>query len=189
MIDRPAAYEQTLEGFGRVSVVPVRPKEDLDLTYGWVTEERAKFWGMTEHSKEYVLAIYEYLDALDTHHSYLLLLDGEPIALFQTYDPAADPVGECYEVEPGDVGTHLLVAGARGKARAGFTGALMGVLAGFLFTDPKTQRIVVEPDARNEQARARLRRTGFTLGPEIDLPDKRARLAFLRRADAPCTFG
>lgn len=94
-------------------------------------------------------------------------------------------MGECYEVEPGDVGTHLLVAAAGGKARVGFTGALMGVLAAFLFADPGTRRIVVEPDARNEQAAARMRRTGFTLGPEIQIGEKRAQLAFLRREDAP----
>jgi penicillin amidase len=181
-------FEKTLDGFGTVSIVPVRPEEDLDLIYGWVTEERARFWGMTEHSREYVLEIYEYLDSLDTHHAYLLLRDSKPVAIFQTYEPDADPVGECYEVEPGDIGAHLLVAGADGKAQAGFTGALMSVLAAYLFAEPKHQRIVVEPDARNDQAAIRLRRTGFTIGPEIRLPEKVARLAFLRREDAPCSI-
>ncbi|MEU5157615.1 GNAT family N-acetyltransferase [Glycomyces sp. NPDC021274] len=185
MIDRPAVFAQHLEGFGTVSIVPLRPAEDLDLIYGWVTEERAKFWGMTEHSRDHVLEIYEYLDGLDTHHAYLMLRDARPIALLQTYEPDADPVGEYYEVEPGDFGMHLLVAPAGGNAQAGFTGVLMGVLAGFLFADPKRRRIVVEPDARNEQAAARLRRIGFTFGPEIQLPHKTARLAFIRREDAP----
>ncbi|WP_435830286.1 GNAT family N-acetyltransferase [Micromonospora echinospora] len=27
--------------------------------------------------------------------------DGRPVGLFQTYEPAADPVGECYDVRPG----------------------------------------------------------------------------------------
>ncbi|PRY55804.1 GNAT family N-acetyltransferase [Glycomyces artemisiae] len=186
MIDRPAVFEERVEGFGRIAIVPVRPAEDLDLIYGWVTEERAKFWGMTEHSKDHVLEIYEYLDSLETHHAFLVLRDRTPIALFQTYEPAADPVGECYEVEPGDIGAHLLVAGANGRARPGFTGELMGVLAQYLFADPAHRRIVVEPDARNAQAAARMRRTGFALGPEIQLGDKRAQLAFLRREDAPC---
>lgn len=185
MIDRPAVFEQTMDGFGAVAIVPVHPSEDLDLIYGWVTEERARFWGMTEHTKDYVLEIYEYLDALPTHHAYLVLRDREPVALFQTYEPDADPVGECYDVEPGDIGAHLLVAPARGPATPGFTGALMAVFTAFLFADPKHTRIVVEPDTRNEQATARMRRTGFTLGPEIRLPEKTARLAFLRREDAP----
>jgi penicillin G amidase len=186
MIDRPAVFEQTLDGFGTVSIVPVRPKEDLDLIYGWVTQERARFWGMTEHSREYVLEIYEYLDSLDTHHAYLLLRDQKPVALFQTYEPDADPVGECYEVEPGDIGVHLLVtAAADGKAESGFTVALLKVIGAHLFADPKHRRIVAEPDTRNAQASARLRRSGFTIGPEITLPDKTARLAFFRREDAP----
>src|SRR5919106_463397 len=55
MIDRPAVFEQSVDGFGQVSIVPVRPAEDLDLIYGWVTEERARFWGMTGHTREHVL--------------------------------------------------------------------------------------------------------------------------------------
>ncbi|GAA2143932.1 hypothetical protein GCM10009782_38730 [Glycomyces algeriensis] len=188
VIDRPAVFEKKPEGFGTVSIVPLNPAEDLDLVHGWVTQERARFWGMTEHSREHVLEIYEYLDALDTHHAYLMLRDGEPIALLQTYEPDADPVGECYEVEPGDFGMHLLIAPAGGSAQAGFTGVLMGVIAGFLFADPKHLRIVVEPDARNEQAAARMRRSGFTFGPEIQMPHKTARLAFFRREDAPAHF-
>ncbi|MCC3765641.1 GNAT family N-acetyltransferase [Glycomyces sp. TRM65418] len=185
MIDRPAVFERTAEDFGRVAIVPVRPVEDLDLIYGWVTEERARFWGMTAHSREKVLEIYEFLDSLDTHHAFLILRDGEPIALFQTYEPDADPVGECYAFEPGDIGAHLLIASSRGNAQAGFTGALMRVITAYLFDDPKHLRVVAEPDSRNEQAAARLRRTGFTLGPEVRLPDKTARLAFLRREDVP----
>jgi penicillin amidase len=186
MIDRPAVFERTVEDFGHVAIVPVRPAEDLDLIYGWVTEERARFWGMTAHSREKVLEIYEFLDSLETHHAFLVLREGEAIALFQTYEPDADPVGECYDVEPGDIGAHLLLGPARGTSQAGFTGVLMGVFAAYLFADPKHLRIVAEPDARNERAAVRLRRSGFTLGPEIRLPDKTARLAFLRREDAPC---
>jgi penicillin amidase len=168
-----------------VSIVPVRPDEDLDLIYSWVTEERARFWGMTRHSREHVLEIYEYLDSLETHHAYLMLRDGEPITLLQTYEPAADPIGECYEVEPGDFGMHVFVAPARGNPQPGFTGAVMEVIVRFLFADPSHRRIVIEPDARNERAANRMRRTGFTFGPEIQLPDKTARLAFFRREDLP----
>ncbi|GAB3233529.1 penicillin acylase family protein [Glycomyces halotolerans] len=181
---RAPVHERTVEGFGHVGIVPLDPKSDLDLVHGWVTEERARFWGMTGYSREKVLEIYEFLDSLTTHHAYLVHRDAVPVALFQTYEPDADPMGECYDVRPGDFGVHLLVARPdRGAARAGFTAALVSVLLEFAFKDPSHRRIVVEPDARNEQARARLRRTGFTIGPEVELPDKRARLAFLDRED------
>lgn len=181
---RTAVHEQSIPSFGRVRIVPVDPEADLDLIYGWVSEERARFWGMTSHSREKVLEIYEFLDSLTTHHAYLVLRDDEPVALFQTYEPDADPVGEYYDVEPGDFGVHLLVARPdRAGAQAGFTASMVAVLAEFVFKDPSHLRLVGEPDARNEQARARLRRIGFTLGPQVDLPEKRAQLAFLRRED------
>jgi hypothetical protein len=118
------------------------------------------------------------------------------VALFQTYDPAEDRVALCYEVRPGDVGVHLLLAPASGSSEPGFTERLTAVLLTHLLADPGLRRIVVEPDARNEKAIARLLRTGFEPGPEvllpaIDLPDdvrlpaKRARLAFLRREAVP----
>ncbi|MER5460148.1 GNAT family N-acetyltransferase [Streptomyces sp. NPDC002668] len=178
---REAVHEQTVEGFGTVRVLPLDPVADLDLIHGWVTGERARFWGMGGHSREQVLEIYEYLDSLTTHHAYVVQRDGEPVALFQTYEPDADPVGECYDVQPGDFGVHLLIGPAHGGTERGFTGGLLSVLVGYALADPEHRRIVVEPDARNEKAIERMVRAGFVLGPEIDKPEKRARLAFLSR--------
>ncbi|MFC9268788.1 GNAT family N-acetyltransferase [Streptomyces zhihengii] len=179
---REAVHEQHIEGFGTVRVLPLDPVADLDVVHGWVTEERARFWGMNGHTREEVREIYEYVGSLPTHHAFLVLLDDEPAALFQTYEPDADPVGECYEVRPGDFGVHLLVAPAAGGHRPGFTWALMLALMAYCFADEKHLRIVVEPDARNEKAIERMVRSGFVRGPVIDKPEKRAQLAFLDRA-------
>ncbi|MFC9458096.1 GNAT family N-acetyltransferase [Streptomyces sp. NPDC056983] len=184
-------YERTVEGFGTVRVVPVDPAADLDVIHGWVREERARFWGMEGASREQVRETYEHLDSLTTHHAHLVRLDGEPVALFQTYEPEADRVSECYEVEDGDIGVHFLIAPAAGGAVRGFTGALMTVLVAYALEGHGKRRIVVEPDARNTKAVALLERAGFALGPEIVLPEidlpevflpeKRARIAFLER--------
>ncbi|ADB29888.1 peptidase S45 penicillin amidase [Kribbella flavida DSM 17836] len=170
---------------GRIRIVPVVPERDLDLIVGWVHAERARFWGMTELSRDEVLGIYTFLDAAPTHHVYLIHLDDVPVALFQTYDPQADPVGEVYPVQPGDIGTHILIA--PGDPRPGFTGRLFDVLFGFLLGHLGHPRVVVEPDARNAKAVARLERTGFELGPEVEIrqhdeTSKRARLALLTAA-------
>ncbi|MFE6900723.1 GNAT family N-acetyltransferase [Streptomyces sp. NPDC057717] len=186
-----AVYEQTVEGFGTVRVGPVDPAADLDVIHGWVREERARFWGMEGASREQVRETYEHLDSLTTHHAHLVRLDGEPVALFQTYEPEADRVSECYEVEDGDIGVHFLIAPATGGAVRGFTGALMTVLVTYALEGRGKRRIVVEPDARNTKAVTLLERAGFELGPEIVLPEidlpevflpeKRARIAFLKR--------
>ena len=164
----------------KVTMTNAVPERDAPLIHSWATEPRGRFWGMGDHTVEEVQEVYEYIDTLTAHHAYLVRLGGEPVALFQTYEPAADPVGEFYPVRPGDFGVHLMIAPTDLQS-AGFTGALLRVLAECAFADPEVKRIVVEPDARNDKAIARFERFGFVAGELIDLPHKTARLAFLSR--------
>lgn len=106
---RVALHEQVIDGIGTVRILRVDPHADLDVIHGWVSEERARFWGMNGLSREQVLETYVHLDSLDTHHAFLAVKDGEPAALFQSYEPEADRVSECYDVEEGDIGIHLLI--------------------------------------------------------------------------------
>ncbi|MFI7024081.1 GNAT family N-acetyltransferase [Micromonospora sp. NPDC049900] len=174
-------YQEKIADLGTLSLTTVDPMVDAELLHGWVTQPRAVFWGMGSHTLDEVREIYEFVDALTTHHAYLIRLDDVPIGLFQTYQPAADPVGERYPVRPGDIGMHLLLAPPPGLPRA-LASPVGAALARFLFLDPTRDRIVVEPDVRNDAARRRLLAEGFTLAEEIDMPDKRAQLAFLTRA-------
>jgi hypothetical protein len=189
---RAAVHEQVIDGFGTVRILPLDPKADADVVHGWVTEPRAEFWGMNGLSKEQVMEIYAHLDTLDTHHAFLALHDGVPVGLLQTYEPEADRVSECYEVEPGDIGVHVLLAPAgRGGARPGWSASVLAAFTSYVMVGLDRRRVVVDPDVRNEKAVARFLRQGFERGPvvvlpEIDLPDvylpeKRAQLAFLRR--------
>ncbi|MQY12198.1 hypothetical protein SRB5_23280 [Streptomyces sp. RB5] len=172
-------------------ITPVDPVADLDVLYGWVSQDRARFWGMTGATREEVGEIYAHLDGLDTHHAYLVRRDGVPVALVQTYEPTADRVSETYDALPGDRGLHLLLAPAEGTPRPGFTGEVLDAVLGFVFADPECRRLIADPDTANAAAIARLTRTGFAEGPEvllpeIDLPDvrlpaKHARLMFLER--------
>ena len=175
-----AAYAEDLPGWGRLRLVQVAPSDDVDLIHSWVSEERARFWGMGSHTRAQVLEIYEFLDGLDTHHAYLIELAGEPMGLFQTYEPLHDPVGEAYPALPGDIGMHLLVAPAS-RHIPHFTPVLASALIRFMFSDPAKDRIIVEPDARNTKAIKRLRATCFELGPIIGLAEKDAQLASLTR--------
>ncbi|MFJ6197531.1 GNAT family N-acetyltransferase [Micromonospora sp. NPDC092111] len=181
MTTAPTSRTRRIDGFGEVSIRPVEPDRDADVIHDWVTRERSRFWGMRAASRERVREVYAYVDSLATHHAYLVHRDGRPVALFQTYEPAADPVGECYDVRPGDFGIHLLIGPPDGGAEPGFTGVVLGAFLDFVLADPSRLRLVAEPDARNDRAVARLVRAGFVPGPQIDLPDKRAQLLFLDR--------
>ena len=175
-----AAYQEELPAWGQLRLVQVAPGDDVDLIHSWVSEERARFWGMGAHTRAQILEIYEFLDGLDTHHAYLIELAGEPVGLFQTYEPLHDPVGEAYPALPGDIGMHLLLAPASRRIPH-FTHMLASALIRFMFSDPAKDRIIVEPDARNAKAIKRLRSTCFELGPIIRLAEKDAQLAHLTR--------
>jgi len=186
-------HTQDVDGFGTVTIRPLDAKADAGLVHGWVREERAAFWGMNGLTQDQVADIYAHMDTLDTHHAYLLEKDGEPAGLLQTYEPEADRVSECYAVEPGDIGVHLLLGPAdpTGGPRPGWSSALLGAVASYVLIGLDRQRVVVDPDVRNDKAIARFLRMGFVAGervvlPEIDLPDvylpeKHAQLAFLSR--------
>jgi hypothetical protein len=189
---RDAVHVEEIDGFGAVRVLPLDAKGDAELIHGWVSEERAAFWGMNGLTRDQVAETYAHLDTLTTHHAFLLVKDGVPAALLQTYEPEADRVGECYEVRPGDIGIHLLVAPPPADgARSGWTSALVAAVTGYMFRTLDRTRIVIDPDVGNEKAIARYVRQGFVAGPvvvlpEVDLPDvylpeKRAQLAFLER--------
>ncbi|WP_143650498.1 GNAT family N-acetyltransferase, partial [Streptomyces tricolor] len=105
-------HVQHIDGYGTVRIRPLDPEGDADLIHAWVSDERAAFWGMNGLTRAQVAEIYAHMATLDTHHAHLVTKDGEPAALFQTYEPAADRVGECYDVRPGDLGVHLLLAPA-----------------------------------------------------------------------------
>ncbi|MBT2421904.1 acetyltransferase [Streptomyces sp. ISL-22] len=190
--DRAPVHAQAVDGFGTVRILPLDPHADAEVVHGWVSEERASFWGMNGLTRDQVAEIYAHMATLDTHHAFLVLRDADPVALLQTYEPEADRVSECYDVRPGDIGVHLLLAPAGPEgARPGWTSALLTVITSYVFLVLDRQRVVVDPDVRNEKAVARFLRQGFTAGPavvlpEVDLPDvyipqKNAQLAFLTR--------
>ncbi|GHB25947.1 acetyltransferase [Streptomyces viridiviolaceus] len=189
---RESVHEQALDGFGTVRVLPLDAAADAEVVHRWVSEDRASFWGMNGLTQDQVAGIYAHMDTLDTHHAFLLVMDGVPVALLQTYEPEADRVSECYAAQPGDIGVHLLLApaGAQG-ARSGWTSGLAAVITTYVLIGLDRRRIVVDPDVRNDKAVARFLKQGFTAGPavvlpEVDLPDvylpeKKAQLAFLTR--------
>lgn len=181
-------HQRVIPGFGDIRITVLDPDGDLDLIHGWVTQGRARFWGLGELSREELRDTYAYVDTLPSHHAFLLWRDGEAIALVQTYEPENDPVGECYPVQPGDVGIHFFLGG-RGAPIAGLTTRVVAALAAWVFAEPEALRVVVEPDIDNAAAVARMRRVGFELGPVIELPTKRAQLAFLTRASAARLVG
>jgi len=161
------------------TIRPVDPPRDAALLHGWVSQERAAYWGMLDKDVEEVEAIYSYVQEQPHLAAYLVTRDDRPLALFQTYDPAVDEIGGYYDRRPGDVGVHLFLADD--PARAGLTPALLELLMDWVFADEAHRRIVAEPDARNAKSVALFVSLGAALGPIVQLPNKPAQFTFLTR--------
>jgi RimJ/RimL family protein N-acetyltransferase len=153
---------------------PLDPARDAELIHSWVTEERATFWMMQDHTVDEVREIYTWIHEQPTHHAWLVHSDDDPVALFQDYDPRAEEVGEHYDVQPGDIGVHFMVRPGRAKL-------VMPFLLREVFADPQVRSVIAEPDIRNAKSLALVDRLGFERGPEIQLWTKPAQLMFLTR--------
>lgn len=165
---------------GRIEVFVLDPVGDLDLLHEWVTRPSSRFWGLAELSRDDLRDLYLFVDGLPSHHAFLIRRDGLPIVLLQTYEPENDPLGEAYEVQAGDAGVHFFL-GDRGAPVPRFSWYVTDLIADFLFSRAEVDRIVIEPDVGNERAIARAVKSGFELGPLVQLPDKTGQLAFLSR--------
>lgn len=152
------------------------PEHDSGLAHRWLTHPKSTFWMMQQATVDDVTRYLTEADAYIGSH------DGAPVFLMERYDPAKDPVGRCYEVEPGDVGMHFLVAPADAPIH-GFTRGVISTVMSFLFTDPTTRRVVVEPDVRNTAVHTLNKAVGFRIEATISLPDKTAYLSTCTRTD------
>lgn len=168
----------------------VDPIQDAPLLHSWVTQPYASFWGMLSSTVQDVVEEYSKIQSTGHHHALLGLDDGAPAFLMEEYDPDASPLAAVYAVQPGDRGMHLLVSPPATGPRPGYTLDVMRSVVSRMFTDPETERIVVEPDARNHKIHALNERVGFRPGAVVTLPAvdpseafKEALLSFCTRAD------
>ncbi|MFF7972708.1 GNAT family N-acetyltransferase [Streptomyces sp. NPDC007905] len=162
------------------SIRPLDALKDAGLLHGWVTHPKAAFWMMREAKPEDVERAYLEIAADEHHHAFLGLRDGEPVFLMERYDPAHRELVGLYEPQPGDVGMHFLVAPSDTPVH-GFTRAVITAVMAYLFEDPGTRRVVVEPDVRNTAVHALNEAVGFVPQGEIRKPEKKALLSFCTR--------
>ncbi|MEE7547243.1 GNAT family N-acetyltransferase, partial [Xanthomonas sp. Kuri4-1] len=171
------------------TLAPLRLPDDVPVLHDWVTRDYARFWGMQQAGVQDVEAFYARLQASGTAQAYLARdAEGRPAFLIECYDPAHDEVGAHYPVRPGDCGMHLLLAPCE-RPLPGFSLQAMRAVLAFLFADPQTRRVVVEPDLRNERIHRLNARVGFRPQRVIQLGSKQAQLAFCTRADHLATLG
>lgn len=170
----------TTLSLGTFTFRPLDPLNDGELIHGWVTHPKAAFWMMQNHTVADVEREYMAIAAHEHHDAFIGLHDGEPAFLMERYDPSEVELVGLYEARPGDVGMHFLVAPTDTPVH-GFTRAVITAVMEELFRDPATERVVVEPDVRNEAVHALNEAVGFEIAERIAKPEKDAYLSFCTR--------
>ncbi|MCX4582007.1 GNAT family N-acetyltransferase [Streptomyces sp. NBC_01481] len=170
------------------TVRPLDPFADAELVHGWVTHPKAAFWLMQDAKLQDVEREYMAISAHEHHHAFIGLKDGEPVFLMERYDPAHVELVGLYDAMPGDVGMHFLVAPTDTPVH-GFTRGVITAVMETLFADMATERVVVEPDVRNQAVHALNEAVGFVPEREIKKPEKDALLSFCTRAQFEAARG
>jgi siderophore synthetase component/RimJ/RimL family protein N-acetyltransferase len=190
----------------QITFRPVDPARDAPLVHAWLTHPRARYWEMTDHSpeqtREYLRAIADdpgqdgwigrvadtaHGDDAPSDHGADDLSDQADVVYVETYDPAILIPPDALRARAGDLGMHVLVGPPVGEPRHGFTAEVMGAVMRFCFGDRRAERVVVEPDVRNDRILAKNAAAGFRVLRELDLTvdghSKRAALSVCTRED------
>jgi RimJ/RimL family protein N-acetyltransferase len=167
---------------GKLSFRPLALEKDAAILHGWMIQPYAHFWGMQNSTVAEVDAFYRDLTAGKPHAALMGEIDGQPQCLIECYPVQDDPLREHYDVQPGDMGMHILLSPAD-KPVAGFSWQVFSAVMEYLFSQPDVKRVVVEPDVRNDKIHKLNKRAGFRYQKQIQLTHKTAWLAFCQRED------
>ena len=104
-----------------------------------------------------------------------------PASYWELYWAARDPLARHYPAGDHDQGVHLLV-GPPELTGQGLGRRLLEAVVGWqLDREPRTRRIVAEPDVRNARMIHVFERCGFLREGDLELPEKRAALMVRHR--------
>jgi len=163
---------------------PLDDTADFDLVWNWMNKQHVdQFWNLAGPPER----LRRYLDSLnEAGHSQPMIgeMDGRPMSYWEIYWAARDPLAAHYVADPADQGVHLLIGEPEDTGKGLGTYCLSEVTRWMLEREPKTRRVIAEPDVRNQRVLKTFERCGYRKVKEIDLPDKRAALVIHERGSA-----
>ncbi|WP_298310041.1 GNAT family N-acetyltransferase [uncultured Aquimarina sp.] len=181
-ISQNIVFSRTIENFGTIHLRHLDFDSDITTIHKWVTKEYARYWGMLDSLLEEVQSEYTALVSRKDYDVFVGIYNGAPIFLMEKYKASTDRIAKYYSARDTDYGMHILVAPSDQKI-TGFTWNVFSTVLEYFFELPEVERIVVEPDIRNEKIHTLNKKAGFIYQKEIELPEKIAGLAFCETLD------
>ena len=152
---------------------PVEMGRDLHRLHAWLNSDHVlPYWRLDDPLPVFRSEMTEKL-ADDHLTPYVGALDGVPMSYWERYWAADDSLADHYDADPADQGVHLLV-GPPEYLGCGYAEPLLRAMTAFQFAHPETDRVVTEPDVRNDRAIHVFERCGFEPRREIALEEKDA---------------
>jgi len=176
-----SVYQRWDARLGLFTLRPVDPPTDTPLLHRWLTDPKSAYWLMTHATPDEVEREFTEIALAAGRKAFLGLYRNRPEFLVETYAPLRSTLAEVYPARPGDVGMHFLIAPTETPVR-GFSHAVLTTVMELLFTDPATERVVVEPDVGNTPVHRLNAAVGFRVEGTVWLPDL-AKEAYLSTCD------
>lgn len=158
------------------------PVADLDAVHEWMHAPHVEPYWQLALPRPAVAAYLEEATA-DSHQDVLVgEVDGELVSYWEVYWAERDRLASFCATQPWDQGVHLLIGPAALTGR-GLGRHLLAAVSRWLFDrDRRTQRLLAEPDVRNDRSIRLFERCGYRKAAELALPEKRAALMVLPRS-------
>lgn len=151
-------YDESIEQ--TISLRQATLERDLGRLHAWLGSDHVKpYW-------ELDLSLPAFRDRLarklaDDHLTpYIGCLDHVSMSYWECYWPGEDDVANHYNADPTDQGVHLLI-GPKEYLGQGYALPLMRAVVAMQFRHPETERVIAEPDARNERVIHVFEQCGF----------------------------
>jgi RimJ/RimL family protein N-acetyltransferase len=178
----PAPWHVRLPGAtATIHAVPATPGEHAELLHGWLHQPHVRRWW--SHGDLPTTERYIARQRASAHLvPWVVSADGRPFGYVETYRAADDPLARAFPLTAADRGWHVLV-GPPDAIGSGLPRLLGRAVVAHLLARPGAERVVCEPDERNERMIAFCHALGHRRLATLDLPDKRAALLACTRAD------
>lgn len=151
-------YDQDIDRI--ISLRQASMGRDLGRLHRWLGSEHVKpYWQLDLPLPAFEQVFAEKL-ADDHLTPYIGCLDYVPMSYWECYWAAEDDVANHYDADPNDRGIHLLI-GPEEYLGCGYALSLLRATVAMLFRHPEANRVITEPDARNERVLHVFEQCGF----------------------------
>ena len=161
-------------------IKPLHLPRDINIIHEWVNQPYAKMFWQMDGPVETLYHYYENLLSSGTGYSLMCFLEDKPIAQVDYYQVETDEVKKHLDYSETDFGIHMIM-GNYHEPIAHLTRDVMITVLAFLFT-LDINRVIGEPDVRNEKANKLVVDVGFRFIKTIQMSYKTANLYLFSKA-------